>query len=106
MSRKSGYRLSDKDLRDVGKRRSAGLMYLAIFLATGLTAGVAYRLLDWGAAVMSCRQYNAPDTFLAYCSSPQFGDYEHGAYYFGLEPTALDYLRQADVLGLGSSKAQ
>ena len=33
-------------------------------------------------------------------------DFEHGALYFNLEPPALDYARDADVLVLGNSRLQ
>jgi hypothetical protein len=44
--------------------------------------------------------------FLAYCAAPQFGDYEHGAYYFNLEPDAVARLKQSDVMFFGTSRAQ
>jgi hypothetical protein len=44
--------------------------------------------------------------FLAYCRSQKYGDYEHGALYYGLEPAAISSLRQAQVIFLGSSKTQ
>lgn len=44
--------------------------------------------------------------FLAYCSDPGYGAYEHGAIYFGLEENIVANLRSANVLILGSSRAQ
>ncbi len=57
-------------------------------------------------AVLSCRQHAEPDAFLAYCNDPQFGDYEHGAYFFDLEPSAIEHLRTADVIFFGDSRVQ
>ena len=60
-----------------------------------------------GATMFSaaCCPANA-GTFLAYCTSDQYGDFEHGAYYFDLEPEAVDNLRTAKVLFLGNSRSQ
>jgi hypothetical protein len=44
--------------------------------------------------------------FLAYCRSQMYADYEHGALFYGLEPTVLDNIRRAKVLFVGSSKVQ
>ena len=46
------------------------------------------------------------DRYIAYCNGTSYADYEHGAFGFGLEPTALDYARKADVLFLGNSHLQ
>jgi hypothetical protein len=71
-----------------------------------VVAGLSYRLLDWGINVAGCKPYREPGTFLAFCESPRYGDYEHGAYYFDLEPEAIENLRKAKVLFLGNSRAQ
>src|SRR6266511_5705275 len=44
--------------------------------------------------------------FLAYCQSKQYGDYEHGALYYGLEPGIRENIRTANVIVLVSSMAQ
>jgi hypothetical protein len=44
--------------------------------------------------------------FLAYCRSEMYADYEHGALFYGLEPSVIDNLRRAEVLFVGSSKVQ
>ncbi len=58
-------------------------------------------------AVFSCpaRGYG-PDQYLAYCHAPQYGDYDHGAFWFGLEPGIRDYVTHAQVLFLGNSRVQ
>jgi hypothetical protein len=45
------------------------------------------------------------DTFLAYCENKNFGDYEHGAFYYALEPKAVENLKNADAVILGNSVA-
>lgn len=86
--------------------RKALLIYLVLFITTGVTAGLTYRLLDWGMDVAGCKLYREPKTFLAFCQSPRYGDYEHGAYYLDLEPEAVEELKKAKVLFLGNSRAQ
>jgi hypothetical protein len=86
--------------------RKALTSYLVLFAVAGSIAGVGYRLLDWGHNVLACALPRQPGAFLAYCASDQYGDYEHGAYYFDLEPEAVGNLRNAKVLFLGNSRAQ
>ena len=82
------------------------LVYLVLLAAAGIVAGEAYRLVNWGRDVLGCTLSRDAGTFLAYCTSDQYGDFEHGAYYFGLEPEAVDNLRKAKVLLLGNSRSQ
>jgi hypothetical protein len=58
-------------------------------------------------SIFSCQagKYN-PDRFVADCSVPAYGEYEHGAYWFDLEPSAVNSAATADVLFLGSSRLQ
>src|SRR5690349_12039247 len=86
--------------------RKSLLAYLFVFAVVSVTAGLSYRLLDWGLDVIGCKQYKQPGAFLAFCESPRYGDYEHGAYYFDLEPEAIEALKKAEVLFLGNSRAQ
>lgn len=79
---------------------------LAAMLVAAAAAGLAYRAIDRGIGTLGCHRETPPGTFVAYCASPQFGDYEHGAYYYRLEPRAVAAARQADVLFFGSSRAQ
>ena len=77
-----------------------------VFLAAADVTGLLYRALDRGFASLGCYHSAPADRFMAYCASPQFGDYEHGAYYYDLEPEALDHLKHADVVFFGTSRAQ
>jgi hypothetical protein len=43
---------------------------------------------------------------MAHCASVGYGDYDHAAFWFGLEPVALEFARTADVLFLGNSRMQ
>jgi hypothetical protein len=46
------------------------------------------------------------DRYVSYCTGARFGDYEHGAFLFDLEPSAQNFTRNADVLFLGNSILQ
>jgi hypothetical protein len=46
------------------------------------------------------------DSYLAYCFADQYGDYDHGALWFGLEPRARASAANAEVLFLGNSRLQ
>jgi hypothetical protein len=46
------------------------------------------------------------DRYLGYCNGASYADYEHGAFLFDLEPSALNFARDADVLFLGNSRLQ
>jgi hypothetical protein len=80
--------------------------YIVVFLLVATVVGLAYRVIDRGVASLHCVAAPPAGHFLAFCLSPQFGDYEHGAYYYKLEPEALDHLRRADVIFFGSSRQQ
>jgi hypothetical protein len=57
--------------------------------------------------IFSCQASGySTDRYLAYCHGPNYADYEHGAFYFDLEPTMHEYIRNADVLFLGNSRLQ
>jgi hypothetical protein len=46
------------------------------------------------------------DTYLAYCNARNYADYEHAAFAFDLEPAAVNFARNAQVLFLGNSHMQ
>jgi hypothetical protein len=80
------------------------VLYIAIILGV-LVAAYCYKLRTEG--IFSC-QANGYGTnwYLAYCNAAGYGDYEHGAVYFGLEPLERDLASNADVLFLGNSRMQ
>ncbi len=80
--------------------------YIVVYLLVAAVVGLAYRIVDRGVASLHCLAPPPEGHFLAFCLSPQFGDYEHGAYYYRLEPDALAELRRADVVFFGSSRQQ
>ena len=80
--------------------------YVAVFLLVAGVVGLGYRAIDRGVASLHCFSRPPDGHFLAMCESPQFGNFEHGAYYYELEPDALKHLKHAEVIFFGSSREQ
>jgi hypothetical protein len=78
--------------------------YLIVLLAVVLAAGI-YRLRE--RSIFNCQAtgYGA-DRYLAYCGAAAYGDYDYGAFWFDLEPSALAAAANAKVLFLGNSRMQ
>jgi hypothetical protein len=79
-------------------------LYIAIILATVVSTWL-YTLRHDGVFACQADGYTS-DRFLAACSAASFGSFEHGAYWFGLEPAALGSAAHAQVLLLGDSRLQ
>lgn len=87
--------------RLVGRRP---LLHLSIVLAVTLGAAV-YGFREQSLFACPVSGYGS-DVYLAYCGSTGYGDYDYGAFWFGLEPTATKAAAEADVLFLGNSRMQ
>lgn len=86
-------------------------LYLLLMLGTALLSGPGVYFASWAWPVAACRLLQRPPAqhsgaYLAYCEQPLFGSYEHEAYAFGTEPTAVRAMRAASVLFLGNSRLQ
>jgi hypothetical protein len=78
--------------------------YTAIVLLVVLAAGV-YGLRRNG--IFACRANGYDnDRYLAYCQAVNYADYDHGAFWFDLEPEATAAAGTSDVLFLGNSRMQ
>jgi hypothetical protein len=84
--------------------RSRPAIYIGAILAAVLAA-YAYKFRTETIFACTASLYSS-DRYIAYCSGASYGDYEHGAFQFGLEPSADDFARKADVLFLGNSRLQ
>jgi hypothetical protein len=83
---------------------SRPITYVIIVCASVLGA-FAYKLRF--ESIFSCRADGySSDQYLAYCHGSNYGDYEHGAFWFGLEPSAQKFATNAEVLFLGDSRLQ
>ena len=82
-------------------------LYLGAFAAFALLGALLLSLARTTIDNIDCKssKYREGD-FLAYCQSKQYGSYEHGALYYGLQPGIRENIRAANVIVLGSSMAQ
>jgi hypothetical protein len=80
------------------------LIYTLVVLVAVL-AGLTYQVRS--RTIFACKAdgYNA-DQYIAYCNASGYADYEHGAFWFDLEPAAKDFAKKADVVFLGNSRMQ
>ena len=83
-------------------RRAA--LYVALLLTAALIAlGAKLRF----AHVFGCAASGySSERYLGYCNATGYGDYDHGAFWFGLEPAAVRHAAAADVLFVGNSRLQ
>jgi hypothetical protein len=79
-------------------------LYISLVLLVALAAG-AYSLRKYG--VFGCQASGyGPDAYLSYCGATSYGDYDHGAIWFNLEPAATAAAANAQVLFIGNSRTQ
>jgi hypothetical protein len=79
-------------------------LYTLLVLAVALGAG-PYSLRKYGIFSCAASGYTS-DGYLGYCGGTNYGDYDHGAIWFGLEPTASAAAANAQVLFVGNSRMQ
>ncbi len=79
-------------------------LYIAMILFSVLAA-LVYKLRTDGVFACPASGYGSGQ-YLAYCQTGGYGDYDHGAFWFGLEPDAQRAAADADVLFLGNSRMQ
>ncbi len=79
-------------------------LYILLVLTVGVAA-VAYSLREYG--IFSCQASGyGSDGYLGYCQAMSYGDYDHGAIWFGLEPAANAAAANAQALIIGNSRTQ
>lgn len=79
-------------------------LYAAV-VALALAGTLIYKLRFDGIFACPADAYVA-NHYLADCQARSYGDYDHGALWFGLEPEALRAAAEAQVLFVGSSRLQ
>ena len=87
-----------------GLFRERPAIYILILLAA-CAASFLYKLRADTIFACPASGYTS-DSYLAYCEATNYGDYEHGAFLFDLEPLAEKSAATADVLFLGGSHLQ
>lgn len=91
-------------LNSAFRLRVRPLLYtLAIFVVIVATFGFHLRRDGIFACTASLYEGNS---YLGYCGGTDYGDYDHGAFWFGLEPDARQHAAAADVLFVGNSRLQ
>jgi hypothetical protein len=77
----------------------------ALLVACSFVGTFAYKLRVDGIFACPASGYGS-NAFLADCTARTYGDYDHGAFWFGLEPQAQRAVAEADILLVGSSRLQ
>ncbi len=92
------------EVRTEKPTRRVRAVYLVLLVGALLIAGARQMLLD---QIFACPASGyGSERYLAYCQAPQYGDYDHGAFWFRLEPEAVPHVRNAQVLFLGNSRLE
>lgn len=80
------------------------VLFCLIVLSAAIGARV-YQLRTEG--IFACQAGNySTDRYLSACDALGYGDYEHGAFWYPLEPAAARFAADAQVLFVGSSRTQ
>src|SRR5215510_5361026 len=87
-----------------GRPPNGPLVYISVILCAMLAA-YAYKVRTNGILACDVSGYTS-DRYLAFCPKAGYGDYDHGAFLFKLEPLAFKSASDADVLFLGDSHIQ
>jgi hypothetical protein len=78
-------------------------LYLAIVVAALALTFVAKLRLS---GVFACPAAYGGVGYLSDCNASNYGDYDHGAFWYGLEPATLEAASRARVLFIGNSRIQ
>src|ERR1035437_1360283 len=97
---------ADTSDRDLWRRLLAPKPVVYTLLLIGVVVlSAAYDVRKSGIFACPASGYGS-DSYLSYCEATGYGDYDHGAFWFGLEPTASEAATSADVLIVGNSRTQ
>ena len=81
----------------------SGLYILAVLAA--MVGAFVFHMREAGIFACPATAYGG-DRYLGYCQGSAYGDYDHGALWFGLEPGVREAAAAADVLFVGNSRMQ
>jgi hypothetical protein len=76
-----------------------------VIVICSMVAAFTYKLRTDGIFACSASGYSSKQ-YLAYCQTSGYGEYDQGAFWFGMEPQAQQAAADADVLFLGNSRMQ
>jgi hypothetical protein len=80
-------------------------LWYSVVLATAVVVAAYFGLRNDGILACGASGY-LPGRYLSHCEAESYGDYDHGAFWFNLEPDAVRAARQAQLVLLGNSRAQ
>jgi hypothetical protein len=89
----------------LGWYRKAVPALFVLLVACSFGATFVYRLRVDGIFACPASGYGS-NAYLSDCTARTYGDYDHGAFWFGLEPQAQRAAAEAEVLLVGSSRLQ
>lgn len=87
-----------------GRGKSAPALFV-LLVALSFVGTLVYKLRFEGIFACPASGYGL-NAYLSDCTARTFGDYDHGAFWFDLEPLAWRAAAQADVLLVGNSRLQ
>lgn len=79
-------------------------LYCLILLVAVLFGGAASLRHDGIFACMA--PLKGHDSYVGYCGGTSYGDYDHGALWFGLEPSVTRAVLESELLVIGNSRTQ
>src|SRR5712664_134572 len=85
-------------------RKSVPALFV-LLIACSFGGTFVYKLRVDGIFACPASGYGS-NAYLSDCAARTYGDYDHGAFWFGLEPQAQRAAAEADVLIVGSSRLQ
>jgi len=85
--------------------RKSVAVFFVLLIACSFVGTFAYKVRVDGIFACPASGYGS-DAYLSDCTARTYGDYDHGAFWFGLEPQARRAAAEADVLLVGSSRVQ
>lgn len=85
-------------------RRAAPTLFV-LLVACSFAGTLVYKLRIDGIFACPASGYGT-NAYLSDCTARTYGDYDHGAFWFGLEPQAQRAAAEADVLLVGNSRLQ
>jgi len=94
---------SQTDLNTEPRNRKPLVYALALVVVALMAYG--YKLVNHGIFACSANGYQ-DGWYFAYCNSTAYGDYDHGALWYPLEPETVSFASDAEVLMVGSSRMQ
>jgi hypothetical protein len=89
---------------DAGPHSSPSRWYIAL-LVCALLLGFVYKQRVDGIFACPARGY-LPDSYLSDCRAVNYGDFDHGSFWYGLDARSRSAAATADVLFLGNSRMQ